>query len=59
MHFTAVLTSNCPLFLGGRVYFVKNPQYRLKPVPAKTGIEIFEIPVPGPGIENSIPNWKH
>jgi hypothetical protein len=31
-YFTAVLTTNYPLLLGVRVYFVKNPQYRNIPV---------------------------
>jgi hypothetical protein len=50
------MTSNFPLFLGvRRVCFVKKPQYRRIPVLTFLKYRYYT----GPGIENSIPNWKH
>jgi hypothetical protein len=48
---------NVPLFLGAiaRVYFMKKTKYRLIPVLTFLKYRYFT----GPGIENSIPNWKH
>jgi hypothetical protein len=39
---------------GVRVYFVKKTQYRLIPVLTFLKYRYYT----GPGIENSIPNWK-
>jgi hypothetical protein len=58
IHFTAVLTSNYPLFFRGkalRVFIVKKTQYRLIPVLIFLKYRYYT----GPGIEKSIPNWKH
>jgi hypothetical protein len=55
IHYTAVLTSNFPPFFRAKGIFREKTS-----IP----VDIFEIPVlyryyTGPGIEKSIPNWKH